>query len=104
MYSVVAGFVEPGESLEECVIREVKEETGVLVKDVVYQASQPWPFPSSLMLGFNAKATTTEFNPDDDELDDIRWVTREGLKPWRNGRRNAWPEVTEPTLHRSDAA
>ncbi len=80
MYSVVAGFVEPGESLEECVIREVKEETGVLVKDVVYQASQPWPFPSSLMLGFNAKATTTEFNPDDDELDDIRWVTREDLK------------------------
>jgi NAD+ diphosphatase len=79
MYSVVAGFVEPGESLEECVIREVKEETGVVVTDVVYQASQPWPFPSSLMLGFNAKATTTDFAPDDDELDDIRWVTREDL-------------------------
>lgn len=82
MYSVVAGFVEPGESLEECVIREVKEETGVAVTDVVYQASQPWPFPSSLMLGFNAKATTTEFDPDDDELDDIRWVTREDLESY----------------------
>lgn len=82
MYSVVAGFVEPGESLEECVIREVKEETGVIVTDVVYQASQPWPFPSSLMLGFNAKATTTEFKPDDDELDDIKWVTREDLESY----------------------
>lgn len=82
MYSVVAGFVEPGESLEECVIREVKEETGIAVTDVKYQASQPWPFPSSLMLGFNAKATTTEFKPDDDELDDIRWVTREDLESY----------------------
>lgn len=79
MYSVVAGFVEPGESLEECVAREVKEETGIVVKDVRYHASQPWPFPSSLMLGFSAKATTTDFNPDDDELIDIRWVSREAL-------------------------
>lgn len=79
MYSVVAGFVEPGESLEECVFREVKEETGIVVADVKYQASQPWPFPSSLMLGFTAKASTTDFKPDDDELDDIRWVSREEL-------------------------
>ncbi|NKB44230.1 MAG: NAD(+) diphosphatase [Alphaproteobacteria bacterium] len=79
MYSVVAGFVEPGESLEECVAREVKEETGIIVTDVRYQASQPWPFPSSLMLGFTAKASTTGFKPDDDELDDIRWVSREAL-------------------------
>jgi NAD+ diphosphatase len=79
MYSVVAGFVEPGESLEECVMREVKEETGILVSDVQYKASQPWPFPSSLMLGFTAKAMTTEFKPDDDELDDIRWVGRDEL-------------------------
>lgn len=79
MYSVVAGFVEPGESLEECVAREVKEETGIIVTDVKYHASQPWPFPSSLMLGFSAKATTTEFKPDDDELIDIQWVKRSAL-------------------------
>ena len=82
MYSVVAGFVEPGESLEECVIREVKEEAGIVVTDVQYQASQPWPFPSSLMLGFTAKASTTEFKPDDDELDDIRWVSRDELNDY----------------------
>lgn len=80
MYSVVAGFVEPGESLEECVAREVKEETGIVVRDVKYHASQPWPFPSSLMLGFSAKATTTEFKPDDDELIDIQWVSRAALE------------------------
>lgn len=80
MYSVVAGFVEPGESLEECVAREVKEETGIEVRDVKYHASQPWPFPSSLMLGFSAKATTTEFKPDDDELIDIQWVSRAALE------------------------
>lgn len=80
MYSVVAGFVEPGETLEECVIREVKEETGIVVNEVVYKASQPWPFPSSIMLGFFAKAKTVKFQPDDDELEDIRWVSRDELK------------------------
>jgi NAD+ diphosphatase len=79
MYSVVAGFVEPGESLEECVIREVREETGVEVRDATYIASQPWPFPSSLMLGFTARAITTDFKPADDELDDIQWVARADL-------------------------
>ena len=82
MYSIVAGFVEPGESLEECVTREVKEETGIVVTDIRYHASQPWPFPSSLMLGFTAKASTTAFKPDDDELDDIRWVSREELSSY----------------------
>lgn len=79
MYSVVAGFVEPGESLEECVIREVHEETGIEVFDPQYLGSQPWPFPSSLMLGFFAKARTTQFRPSDDELADIRWVSKEEL-------------------------
>lgn len=79
MYSVVAGFVEPGESLEECVRREIKEETGIDTTDIEYVASQPWPFPSSIMLGFTARALTTEFNPDDDELDDIQWVHRDAL-------------------------
>ena len=79
MYSVVAGFVEPGESLEECVMREIKEETGIETDNVQYIASQPWPFPSSIMLGFTADAVTTAFNPDDDELDDIQWVGRDDL-------------------------
>ncbi len=79
MYSVVAGFVEPGESLEECVIREVNEETGVRVANPTYVASQPWPFPSSLMLGFAAKAETADFKPTDDELADIRWVAKADL-------------------------
>ncbi len=82
MYSVVAGFVEPGESLEECVFREVKEETGIECTNILYIASQPWPFPSSLMLGFTAEALNTDFGPDDDELDDIRWVTRQDLESY----------------------
>jgi len=82
MYSVVAGFVEPGESLEECVQREIREETGVETTDIRYVASQPWPFPSSLMLGFTARALSTGFHPGDDELDDIRWVSREELSTY----------------------
>lgn len=74
-YSLIAGFVEPGESLEEAVAREVIEETGVQVADVVYQASQPWPFPFSMMIGFRATATTEEVAYDDDELEDARWFT-----------------------------
>lgn len=76
-YSTLAGFVEPGESAEQAVVREVQEETGVLVREVHYVDSQPWPFPQSLMLGFHAVA-----DPDgpvtipDGELDDARWFTR----------------------------
>lgn len=79
MYTCIAGFLEPGETLEEAVRREVKEETGVLVDDVHYQCSQPWPFPSSLMIGCIAHATTTEIKAEDDELDDIKWVARSDL-------------------------
>lgn len=75
-YSTLAGFVEPGESLEEAVTREVLEETGVRVGDVRYMASQPWPFPASLMLGFHAEAVSTEINIDPNELEDARWMTR----------------------------
>ena len=60
MYSTLAGFVEPGESLEEAVAREVYEESHIRVADVRYQSSQPWPFPSSIMLGFRATAVTTD--------------------------------------------
>ena len=76
-FSTLAGFVEPGEPLEAAVRREVFEEAGVVVGDVAYQGSQPWPFPSSLMLGFIAQATSTEVTVDGAELAEARWWTRE---------------------------
>jgi NAD+ diphosphatase len=79
-YSTLAGFVEPGESPEQAVVREVYEEVGVEVEDVTYAGSQPWPFPSSLMLGFFARATTTEIRVDGDEITQARWFTREQLR------------------------
>jgi len=79
-YSTVAGFVEPGESLEDAVRREVFEETNVRVSAVHYHSSQPWPFPSSLMLGFIATAATTEIRLNDGELEDARWFTRADLQ------------------------
>ena len=78
-YSTVAGFVEPGESLEDAVAREVLEETGVHVDAIEYHSSQPWPFPSSLMLGFTAHAVTTDIHLRDNELEDARWFTRAEL-------------------------
>lgn len=79
-YSVIAGFVEPGESLETAVAREVKEETDIDVKSVEYHSSQPWPFPGSLMLGFMAEASSHEINTVDQELEHARWFTRSELK------------------------
>ncbi len=78
-FSTLAGFVEPGESLEAAVRREVAEEAGIAIGDVHYLGSQPWPFPSSLMLGFLAEATSTEVTRHDGELADARWFTRESL-------------------------
>lgn len=75
-FSTIAGFVEPGESLEDAVVREVKEETGVAVEAVDYHSSQPWPFPCSLMLGFHARAPMQPIHLLDGELEDARWVTR----------------------------
>ncbi|HEX6698415.1 MAG TPA: NAD(+) diphosphatase [Solirubrobacteraceae bacterium] len=75
-YSALAGFVEPGESLEEAVAREVREEAGVTVADVRYRSSQPWPFPTSLMLGFAARWAGGEPAVRDEELEDVGWFTR----------------------------
>jgi NAD+ diphosphatase len=75
-YSLLAGFVEPGETLEEAVRREVLEESGVALDSVTYIASQPWPFPSSLMLGFSALAERGNPSPRDEELADVRWFER----------------------------
>jgi NAD+ diphosphatase len=75
-YSTLAGFVEPGESMEQAVRREVLEETGVRVGTVEYFASQPWPLPASLMIGFLAHADSTEVTVDGEEIEDARWFTR----------------------------
>jgi NAD+ diphosphatase len=79
MHSVLAGFVEPGESLEDAVAREVYEEVGLRLTRIKYFSSQPWPFPSSLMLGFSAEATSPDFRVDQDELESARWMTRQEL-------------------------
>jgi NAD+ diphosphatase len=79
-YSTLAGFVEPGESLEQAVVREVREESAVTVGDIVYRGSQPWPFPASLMLGFEARAVSGEAAVGDDELEDVRWFSRDDLR------------------------
>ena len=88
MMSTLAGFVDPLESLEETVIRESFEETGIVVEQAVYVASQPWPFPSSIMLGFRAKALTTDINVDGVEIEEAAWFSaRElaGFGEWGDG-------------------
>jgi NAD+ diphosphatase len=81
-YSTLAGFVEVGESLEDAVRREVAEETGIRVGDVSYVASQAWPFPSGLMIGFRATASTEDIAVDGEELLDARWFTRAELRQY----------------------
>lgn len=78
-YSILAGFVEPGESLEDCVRRESKEEAGIDVADLEYAGSQPWPYPHQLMVGFRARCCGGEMRPDAEELDDARWFTARDL-------------------------
>jgi NAD+ diphosphatase len=82
-YSLLAGFVEPGESFEAAVIREVFEESGVRVTDPVYLGSQPWPFPASIMVGFHARVDpdlTSTLTPDGAEILDVRWFTRDEIR------------------------
>ena len=80
MYSALAGFVEPGESLEDCVRRETLEEVGLEVGELTYFRSQGWPFPRSLMIGFEARATSDAFRLDDPEIEEARWFSREELR------------------------
>ncbi len=98
-YSTLAGFVEPGESAEQAVVREVAEEAGLAVREVVYRGSQPWPFPASLMLGYRAVCDPdAEPVPQDGELEDARWCTREelaGAGGWEGG---AGPVLLPPPV------
>ena len=80
MYSTLAGFVEPGETLEEAVRREVFEESGIKVGDVHYHSSQPWPFPGNIMLGFYAEGLTEDITIDPEEMIDVRWFSREQIR------------------------
>jgi len=80
MYSLIAGFVEAGESLEAAASREIKEELAIDVKDIRYARSQSWPFPNSLMIGFTARYAGGTFKPDGEEIVDARWFTRESIR------------------------
>jgi NAD+ diphosphatase len=105
-YSALAGFVEPGESLEEAVVREVAEESGVTVGPPRYLASQPWPFPSSLMLGFVAPWVAGEPIAQEDEIQDVRWFSRaevaaaaaEDVDGWGGSPDPAEPDATSLLL------
>lgn len=79
VYSLLAGFVEPGETLEQTVVREVKEEVGITIKNINYFGSQPWPFPSNLMLGFIAEYDSGEIQIDATELEDAQWFSLDKL-------------------------
>lgn len=89
MYSSLAGFVEPGETIEDAVRRETLEESGIRLGRVAYHASQPWPFPHSLMIGCYGEALNEDIQPDLDELDDCRWFTRDETRAALEGRHEA---------------
>lgn len=80
MWSCLAGFVEPAETIEDAVCREIREEAGIECRNVRYYKAQPWPYPYSLMIGCTAEATTTDINVDRNELEDARWFTREEVR------------------------
>ena len=92
-YSALAGFMDQGECIEEAVAREVMEEAGIKVKNVRYHSSQPWPFPSSLMIGCIAEADTTSINMDNEEMTDVKWFTRAEVLKALEGRSE---ELTVP--------
>ncbi len=92
-YSCLAGFMDQGEAIEEAVRREVREESGLEVADVRYHSSQPWPFPSSLMIGCHARAATEEIHFDAEEMSDVRWATRAEVA---SALRNESPSLKVP--------
>ena len=96
MYSALAGFVEPGETLEEAVVREVAEESGVQVGPPRYVSSQPWPFPSSLMLGFIAPWVAGEPAPEEDEIEDVRWFSRDEVAAAAADDIDGWGGAPDP--------
>jgi NAD+ diphosphatase len=98
VWSTIAGFVEMGESLEETVVREAMEETGLRIGAVHYRGSQPWPFPASLMIGFRAEAESHEISVDPDELEDARWFTAAQLDAFGD-----WESDAEYRLPRRDS-
>ncbi len=91
MFSTLAGFLEPGESLEDTVAREVFEEVGVRVTSVKYSSSQPWPFPQSLMVGYHATTDDTELNVDTNELETAEWFTKDDLLEARTMGKRGYP-------------
>jgi len=97
-YSCLAGFVEPGESAEQTVVREVAEEVGIQVRNLHYIASQPWPYPGSLMLGFHAEADPEEqLNPDPAEIADARWFSRAQIRAAAAGDPDAGFAIANPS-------
>ena len=96
MWSCLAGFVEPGETIEEAVRRETREEAGISCGRVTYYASQPWPFPMSLMIGCHAAALTTEVTIDRTELEDVRWFERDEVAAMMLRRHPGGLTVTHP--------
>ncbi len=97
VYSTLAGFVDPGESLEMAVIREVKEETAIIAVNPVYIASQPWPFPASIMLGFTAQARSEKIETSQDSLEDAQWFSREELSQFSVNHSNITGEAQQNT-------
>jgi len=101
MYSTLAGFVDPGESLEQAVRREVAEESGIQVSEVSYVTSQPWPFPASIMLGFSAVAVTQKIDISQDSLQDAQWFSREQLAQFTE---LGDPDAKDPTSYKMSSA
>ena len=102
-YSALAGFVEPGESLEQAVVREVGEETGVEIDNIRYFGSQPWPFPNSLMIGFNANYVSGELQLQESEIVDADWFSPNDLPPVPQGRMSIAAWLIDDWIQRSNS-